>query len=55
MGFQAGHESAGNYGLERAEYAPTVTWGANGFPQLGGEPVSLTTTLKVPSGDPGAP
>ncbi|HEX4257786.1 MAG TPA: glycoside hydrolase family 43 protein [Streptosporangiaceae bacterium] len=55
MVFHAVNDSAGNCGLERAVYAQPVTWGANGFPQLGGEPVSLTTTLRVPSGDPGAP
>jgi GH43 family beta-xylosidase len=55
MVFHAVNDSAGNCGLERDVYAQRVTWGANGFPQLGGEPVSLTTTLQVPSGDPGAP
>jgi GH43 family beta-xylosidase len=55
MVFHAVNDSAGNCGLERSVYAQRVTWGADGFPQLGGEPVSLTTTLQVPSGDPGAP
>ena len=55
MVFHAVNDSAGNCGLERSVYAQPVAWGPNGFPQLGGEPVSLTTTLQVPSGDPGAP
>jgi GH43 family beta-xylosidase len=55
MVFHATNDAAGNCGLERAVYAQRVTWGANGFPQLGGEPVPLTDTLQVPSGDPGAP
>jgi GH43 family beta-xylosidase len=55
MVFHATNDPAGNCGLERAVYAQQVTWGANGFPQLGGEPVPLTDTLQVPSGDPGAP
>ena len=55
MVFHAVNDSAGNCGLERSVYAQPVTWGASGFPQLGGQPVSLTTTLQVPSGDPGAP
>jgi GH43 family beta-xylosidase len=55
MVFHATNDAAGNCGLERAVYAQPVTWGANGFPQLGGEPVPLTDTLPVPSGDPGAP
>src|SRR5579875_1693294 len=48
MVFHAVNDPAGNCGLERAVYAQPVTWGANGFPQLGGEPVPLTDTLQVP-------
>ena len=55
MVFHAVNDAAGNCGLERAVYAQPVTWGSDGFPQLGGEPVPLTTPLRVPSGDPGAP
>ena len=32
-----------------------VTWTANGVPRFGGQPVPMTTPLRVPSGDPGAP
>jgi GH43 family beta-xylosidase len=55
MVFHAVNDSAGNCGLERDVYAQQVTWGPNGFPQLGGEPVPITEPLRVPSGDPGAP
>jgi GH43 family beta-xylosidase len=55
IAFHAVNDAAGNCGLERAVYAQPVTWGSDGFPQLGGEPVPLTTPLQVPSGDPGAP
>ena len=55
MVFHAVNDAAGNCGLERDVYAQPVSWGADGFPQLGGEPVPLTTPLRVPSGDPGAP
>jgi GH43 family beta-xylosidase len=55
MVFHAVNDSAGNCGLERDVYAEQVTWSADGFPQFGGEPVSLTTPLRVPAGDPGAP
>ena len=55
MVFHAVNDPNGNCGLERDVYAQQVTWSASGFPQLGGEPVSITTPLRVPSGDPGAP
>lgn len=55
MVFHAVNDPAGNCGLERDVYAQPVTWSASGFPQLGGEPVPITTPLQVPSGDPGAP
>jgi hypothetical protein len=55
MAFHAVNDPAGNCGLERDVYAQQVTWGADGFPRFGGEPVPLTTPLRVPSGDPGAP
>lgn len=53
--FHAVNDPAGNCGLERDVYAQPVSWGADGTPQLGGEPVPLTTPVRVPSGDPGAP
>jgi GH43 family beta-xylosidase len=53
--FHAVNDPNGNCGLERDVYAQQVTWSASGFPQLGGEPVPITTPLRVPSGDPGAP
>jgi GH43 family beta-xylosidase len=55
MAFHAVNDPNGNCGLERDVYAQQVTWGADGFPQFGGEPVPITTPLQVPSGDPGAP
>lgn len=55
MVFHAVNDPAGNCGLERDVYAQQVTWSAGGFPQFGGEPVPITTALRVPSGDPGAP
>lgn len=56
MVYHAVNDKNGNCGLERDVYAQRVTWGANGVPQFGtGQPVSLTTPLRVPSGDPGAP
>lgn len=54
MVFHAVNDSAGNCGLERDVYAQQVTWSRDGSPQLGGEPVPITTPLRVPSGDPGA-
>jgi GH43 family beta-xylosidase len=53
--FHAVNDPAGNCGLERDVYAQPVSWSADGTPQLGGEPVPLTTPIRVPSGDPGAP
>ena len=55
MVFHAVNDPNGNCGLERDVYAQPITWSASGFPQLGGEPVPITTPLQVPSGDPGAP
>ena len=56
MVYHAVNDKNGNCGLERDVYAQQVTWGANGFPQFGtGEPVPITTPVRVPSGDPGAP
>jgi GH43 family beta-xylosidase len=55
MVFHAVNDSNGNCGLERDVYAQQITWSASGFPQFGGEPVPMTTPLRVPSGDPGAP
>jgi GH43 family beta-xylosidase len=53
--FHAVPNPGGNCGAERDVYAQQVTWSANGFPQLGGQPFPITTPLHVPSGDPGAP
>lgn len=53
--FHAVHDPAGNCVLERDVYAQQVTWSASGFPQFGGQPVPVTTSVHVPSGDPGAP
>lgn len=55
MVFHAVNDKNGNCGLERDVYAQQVTWGADGSPQFGGEPVPITTPIRVPSGDPGAP
>lgn len=55
MAFHAVNDSKGNCGLERDIYAQQITWSGNGSPQFGGEPASITTPLRVPSGDPGAP
>jgi len=54
MVFHAVNDSNGNCGLERDVYAQPVHWSASGTPELGGEPVSMTTSLQVPAGDPGA-
>jgi GH43 family beta-xylosidase len=53
--FHAVNDPNGNCGLERNVYAQPVTWGAGGAPDLGGEPLPITTPIRVPSGDPGAP
>ena len=55
MVFHAVSNPRGNCLLERDVYAQQVTWNASGFPQFGGQPVPITTPLRVPSGDPGAP
>ena len=55
MVFHAVNDPNGNCGLERDVYAQRVTWSASGLPQFGGQPVPITTPLRVPSGDPGAP
>ena len=55
MAFHAVNDPNGNCGLERDVYAQQVTWSASGIPQFGGQPVPITTPLRVPSGDPGAP
>ena len=47
--------SAGNCGPEREVYAQQVTWSRSGLPELGGEPVPLTTPLRESAGDPGSP
>jgi len=53
--FHAVNDPNGNCFLERNVYAQQVTWSARGFPQFGGQPVPVTTPVRVPSGDPGAP
>jgi GH43 family beta-xylosidase len=53
--FHAVNDKAGNCGWERNVYAQRVTWTANGSPNLGGMPHPLTTPVRVPTGDPGAP
>jgi len=55
MAFHTVNDPAGNCGLERDVHAQQITWSLSGFPELGGEPVPLTTPLRVPAGDPGAP
>jgi hypothetical protein len=55
MAFHTVNDPAGNCGLERDVHAQQITWSRSGFPELGGEPVPLTTPLRVPAGDPGAP
>lgn len=52
--FHAVNDPNGNCFLERDVYAQLVTWSASGFPRFG-QPVSDTTPMHVPSGDPGAP
>jgi GH43 family beta-xylosidase len=54
MVFHAVNDANGNCGLERDVYAQPVHWSASGSPEFG-EPVSLTTPVEVPAGDPGAP
>jgi GH43 family beta-xylosidase len=53
--FHAVNDKSGNCGWERDVYAQRVTWAANGTPNLGGMPHPITTPVKVPSGDSGAP
>ncbi len=55
MVFHPVNDPAGNCSLERDVYAQQVTWSRSGLPELGDEPVPLTTPLRVPAGDPGAP
>lgn len=55
VAFHAVNTSAGNCGLARDVYAQPVSWGADGPPDLGGQPLPLTTPIRIPSGDPGAP
>jgi GH43 family beta-xylosidase len=54
MAFHAVNDPNGNCGLERDVYVQQVTWNTHGLPQFGGEPIPITTALRVPSGDPGA-
>ena len=55
MVFHAVNDAAGNCGLERDVYAQQVTWSRSGFPELGGEPVPLTTPCACRPGIPGRP
>lgn len=55
MAFHAVNDPAGNCGLERDVYVQQVTWNTSGLPQFAGEPIPVTTALRVPAGDPGAP
>lgn len=53
--FHATTDPQGNCGSGRMVFAEPVRWTVHGTPDLGGEPLPMTTPIEVPAGDPGYP